>query len=229
MSDTTIKSYKCCYNQFNKSGLSIEQFLLKTKNKRNTLALFRLLYPDETKNFKFPRRIWKPKILPSKEQLRIFYNALPDREKTIFLLLAESGLRINELLNSDIDGNMLIPKSHTGSTKHSFISFFNTSAVSIPKISAKRVQYIFKETSKKTGIMIYPHLLRSVFAREMSLAGCPSHYIDAFCGRTPQSVLARSYTDYSPETLKAIYDKFCPKSLISNSALNDSDFFNTKK
>ena len=28
--------------------------------------------------------------------------------------------------------------------------------------------------------------------------------IDAFCGRTPKSVLARHYTDYSPELVKRI-------------------------
>lgn len=138
--------------------------------------------------------------------LRI-YSTQQDREKTIFLLLGESGLRINELLHADIDNKMLIPKPHQGSTKHSFISFYRTDIVSIPKISAKRVQYIFKQTSIKTGVKIYPHLLRSVFVREMSLKGCPSHYIDAFCGRTPQSILSRCYTDYSPETLKEIYTK----------------------
>ncbi len=92
LSDKTIKSYKCCYNQFNKSGLSIEQFLLQTKNKRNALALFRLLYPDETKGFKFPRRIWKPKMLPNREQIKTFYDALPEKYQPIFVLLYESGL-----------------------------------------------------------------------------------------------------------------------------------------
>jgi hypothetical protein len=32
-------------------------------------------------------------------------------------------------------------------------------------------------------------------------------YVDAFCGRVPQSVLARHYTDFSPERLKEIYDQ----------------------
>jgi integrase len=77
----------------------------------------------------------------------------------------------------------------------------------IPKISIKRVQFLFDEASKTTGIKIYPHLLRSVFAREMSKAGVQDRFIDAFCGRIPQSVLARSYTDYSPEVLKEIYSK----------------------
>ena len=35
----------------------------------------------------------------------------------------------------------------------------------------------------------------------------PYRYIDAFCGRVPISVLARHYSDYSPEVLKEIYDK----------------------
>jgi len=30
--------------------------------------------------------------------------------------------------------------------------------------------------------------------------------VDAFCGRIPRSVLARHYTDYSPNVLKEIYD-----------------------
>ncbi|MEM3506079.1 MAG: hypothetical protein QW589_01440 [Candidatus Bathyarchaeia archaeon] len=32
-------------------------------------------------------------------------------------------------------------------------------------------------------------------------------YVDAFCGRVPRSILAKHYTDYSPERLKEIYDK----------------------
>jgi len=41
----------------------------------------------------------------------------------------------------------------------------------------------------------------------MGELGVPDRYIDAFCGRVPKSVLARHYTDYSPERLKRIYDK----------------------
>ena len=32
-------------------------------------------------------------------------------------------------------------------------------------------------------------------------------YVDAFCGRVPRSVLARHYTDFSPERLKRVYVK----------------------
>jgi intergrase/recombinase len=37
--------------------------------------------------------------------------------------------------------------------------------------------------------------------------GISETYVDAFCGRVPKSVLARHYTDFSPEKLRAIYEK----------------------
>ena len=49
--------------------------------------------------------------------------------------------------------------------------------------------------------------LREWFCCEMGNLRVSDRYIDAFCGRTPKSVLARHYTDYSPERLKRIYDK----------------------
>ncbi len=94
-----------CYKQFKASKQTLIDFYLNNRNKRNNLAMFRLLYPNETKGFKFPRRIWKPKILPSNQQIRIFYDALPEKYKPIFILLYESGLRIGELLDCDIDRN----------------------------------------------------------------------------------------------------------------------------
>jgi hypothetical protein len=41
----------------------------------------------------------------------------------------------------------------------------------------------------------------------MGKLGLADRYVDAFCGRVPRSVLARHYTDFSPERLKEIYDK----------------------
>jgi intergrase/recombinase len=63
------------------------------------------------------------------------------------------------------------------------------------------------EARKKTGINITPQILREWFACEMGRLGVPDRYVDAFCGRVPRSVLARHYTDFSPEKLKEIYDK----------------------
>ena len=41
----------------------------------------------------------------------------------------------------------------------------------------------------------------------MGRLGVPGRYVDAFCGLVPQSILARHYTDFSPERLKEIYDQ----------------------
>ena len=41
----------------------------------------------------------------------------------------------------------------------------------------------------------------------MIAKGVSDSYIDAFCGRVPKSVLARHYTDFSPEKLEEIYEK----------------------
>jgi len=41
----------------------------------------------------------------------------------------------------------------------------------------------------------------------MMRLGVSETYVDAFCGRTPKSVLARHYTDYNQEKLREIYRK----------------------
>jgi len=128
-------------------------------------------------------------------------------------MLASSSLRVSEFLDADIYKNnrMLIPKSHEGSTKRAWVSFYNEEAEvllkdEVPKITVSGLNHAFKKVSNKTGIHIYPHLLRAVFAQEMGLRQVPDRYIDAFCGRIPSSVLARNYSDYSPEVLKKVYE-----------------------
>jgi len=221
LNDATINKHIAYSETFYKSELSVQEFLHKIKQTKSlsTYAyylktlniLFRdfLKQPELIQDFRFPKKQYKPKILPNKEQLGIFYSALPDKYKPIFLALASSGLRINELLNSRIEGNMLIPPQHNGSTKGAWISFINDETMSLvlPKVQACIVARTFRKAAKKTGIHIYPHLLRSVFAQKMAMSGIPDRYIDAFCGRIPQSILARNYTDYSPEVLKEIYSK----------------------
>ncbi len=176
--------------------------------------MLKALCPELVKDYRFPRIVQKPKILPNKEQIKIFYNALPDKYKGIFLALASSGLRVSELLSADIDksNRMLIPQAKAGATKHSWVSFYSKEAAALlengfPQITVDGLSHVFKRVSKKTGIRIYPHLLRAIFAREMSLRGVQDRYIDAFCGRVPGSVLARHYSDFSPEVLKEIYEK----------------------
>lgn len=117
------------------------------------------------------------------------------------------------MLTAEIDrkNRMLIPESHQGKTKNSWVSFYNMEAESLLNdyvpMHKDTISHLFYDVSVTTGININPHLLRSVFAREMAKAGVQPQFVDAFCGRIPQSVLARSYTDYSPEVLKEIYLK----------------------
>jgi site-specific recombinase XerD len=110
---------------------------------------------------------------------------------------------------------MLAPKSHNVSTKHSWISFYNEETENMLnkyqdnpfETSRNTVAHVFRDVANKTNIDMSAHTLRSVFTREMSRAGDQDRYIDAFCGRVPGSVLARHYSDYSPEVLKEIYSK----------------------
>jgi intergrase/recombinase len=68
------------------------------------------------------------------------------------------------------------------------------------------VNKTFHDLSEESGVKITPQMLRRWFASEMASLGVDATYIDAFCGRTPTSVLEEHYLDYSPRKLKQIYD-----------------------
>jgi len=171
-----------------------------------------------------------PKTIPSKEMLQQFFYALKNlRDKVLFLLFASSGLRKTEVLSLRLDDldrtkRMLVPKSHEGneSTKRCWVSFYNDEAENVLEqfLNAKNCCHSklfelsintnlksWKKASEKTGFHITPQMLRVWFCSEMLKLGVQEIYIDAFCGRVPRSILARHYTDYSPERLKEIYDK----------------------
>ena len=116
---------------------------------------------------------------------------------------------------------MLLP-NHNSRTKKSYITFYNEEteeALNLwlkirPERSdrlfpmrTKEKNSIFVETKRKTGLNITPQVLRKWFSVAMGRAGVPDRYVDAFCGRVPRSVLAKHYTDFSPERLKEIYQK----------------------
>jgi len=63
------------------------------------------------------------------------------------------------------------------------------------------------ECKCEIGLSSPSQLLRLWFISEMARPKAPDGYVDAFCGRVPMSIPAMHYTDYSPETLKEIYDK----------------------
>jgi len=194
----------------------------------NQIKALRVFFRDFLKSgylvesFKLPNNGYIPKIIPSKKKVQQFYSALESlRDKTLFLMFATTGLRKAEVLSLtledlDMERRMVIPKNHRGNkgTKRSWISFYNDEVeealkkylagknnhnLTIFDLSIKTNLKNWKKASKKIGFQITPQVLRDWFCCEMGRLSVPDRYVDAFCGRTPKSVLSRHYTDYSPE------------------------------
>ena len=182
--------------------------------------------PDLVKSFRFPRKSFKPRIIPTKTQVQQFYHCLENTlQETIYLTYATSGLRKSELLGlelADVDlaKRMIVPRRGSSSSKNVWVTFFNYEAEDkirevlecsnsnkLFNISKKGFKKMWVRARNKSGIKITPQVLRDWFCVEMGELGVPDRYVDAFCGRVPRSILARHYTDYSPERLKRIYDK----------------------
>jgi len=187
------------------------------------------------KEFKFSKTRAKPKVIPSDEQIAEFCSLLPYQVQMVFLVMHNSGLRIGEVLSLklsdiDFDTNMIDASNvHKGETKSSWISFFTEQTSDFldnytlssefdfgdddPKlfsVSARSVQQAFKKASGELNVSINPHLLRTVFAEKCEKAGMDDKYVNAFCGRISQGMIAKHYTDYSPTKLREQYDKVEP-------------------
>jgi integrase/recombinase XerD len=188
-----------------------------------------LKMPEVIASFKFPHQTFKPKQIASKEQLQQFYHCLEKpKEKALFMLYATTGLRRDEILSlkpEDIDFNkrMITPNNHNGETKKSWVSFYTEEAEQALRryLDSKKhsrserlfpmqrdeVVELWKSAREKTSTDITPQKLRQWFCSEMLRLGVSETYVDALCGRVPKSVLARHYTDFSPEKLRDIYRK----------------------
>lgn len=212
----------------NNGSVSLYKFHLSSLKRfyRDFLGMKELV-----ESFKFPKQDYIPKPAKSKTQLQRFYRGFTEpMERALFLMYATSGRRNEELVKqllNDIDEEkrMLKPRTEEqpNQTKHVWYSFYNDEAERelrkylesrktdkdqrIFPICKKTVNNIFIKNSERTGIKITAQDLRNWFCNEMGTLGVQDRYIDAFCGRTPKSVLARHYTDYAPERLKQIYDK----------------------
>jgi integrase/recombinase XerD len=177
--------------------------------------------------FKFPYIPFEFKWIPRREELKKFYKSLKNNKaRTLFLIYASSGLRRSEVLSlkkEDVNfkQRMIIPSKRSSRTKVSLVSFYNNETEEVLEtymrnrkrksdklfpIHREKFRKIWTEAHKETGLHITPQVLRKWFSSEMAQLGVPDRYVDAFCGRTPKSVLARHYTDYSPRKLKEIYD-----------------------
>jgi integrase len=184
--------------------------------------------PELIESFKFKQPEFKEKRIPSKIELKQFYEALPNIEhRAVFLAFASSGLRAREIVSLtirdiDLEQRRLYSAKHSTRTKKVGCGFFNEETAKIIRQmlkgkhlreddrvfpSYKSIRQTWKSVSEQCGIKITPRILREWFCSEMGRLGVPDRYIDAFCGRVPKSVLAKHYTDYNPETLKEIYDK----------------------
>ncbi|MFC1802681.1 tyrosine-type recombinase/integrase [Thermoproteota archaeon] len=175
--------------------------------------------------FRHPYRPFTPNIIPSKDEVRNLYKLLPtSKMKAYYLLIASSGLRKSEILSLnisdiDFDQRMIIPRTRS-SSKHTWISFYNEEAeLALREYLGERTegklftwgapQWLrdWKQVKSRAETWITSKKLRMWFCSEMSTLGLPDRYVDAFCGRTPKSVLARHYTDFNNNRLKEIYDK----------------------
>lgn len=184
---------------------------------------------DLAQSFKVPQTPFRPKRVPTKEQLRQFYAALEaPQERALFLTYATTGLRRGEVLSLtigdiDLERRIVIPNVASSTSKRRWTSCFNQETEQALReylngrdgadtgarlflISDRKEKQMFKRGSEAANFKIGPQLLRDWFCSEMGELGVADRYVDAFCGRVPRSVLARHYTDFSPERLKRIYD-----------------------
>jgi integrase len=227
--------------------LDIRGYLQKRMNSKsisttnNDLKSFKRFFrdymerPEVVKGFRFPQTPFKPKIVLSKSQLQLAYRTInSDVGRAVFLFYASTGLRRSEVLGLTVDEvdfkkRMVIPHCHNGRSKHSYVSFYNeetedalekvvNESGQLFDISDRQFRKIWKNASKQTGLTVSPQKLREWFCCEMGSLGVSDRYIDAFCGRTPKSVLARHYTDYNPERLRKIYEEADLKVLTFTSA-----------
>ena len=180
-------------------------------------------------SFRFPSIPYKMKKIPSKEELDRFYSKLRTiREKVMFKMFLTTGLRKSELLelklgDIDFEKRMIRPSKSTR-TKTQGLTFYTqevelelkkylstrkglTPDSKVFNIGRAKLGDTFTKASRESGIHLTPQMLREWFCSEMLSKGVQEVYVDAFCGRVPKSVLARHYTDFSPDRLKEIYDK----------------------
>lgn len=209
--------------------LESEKPMSRSKH-QNIISALRVFFreyveTDVAESFRIPSVGPTPTKVPSKEELKTFYGYLESvRLRAMFLVYATSGLRSGEVLGlgmEDVDLNrrMLTPKSRS-ETKRTWVSFYNDEAEEelqkfLPErkdgddrlfqINKNQLNQGFNRASEASGVKITAPKLRKWFASEMATLGVDSTYIDAFCGRTPQSTLEKHYLDYSPRKLEEIY------------------------
>ena len=201
----------------------------------NAIKTVRVIYrryfdSDIADSFKIKPSPPKPKKVPQRDELQQIYDALDaEADRVAFLLLATSGIRRGELMeltpgDLEPDGRTIYPSTEDGqTTKRQWVTFYNTEAEdhllntydlqAMPddepflNCSGRTLTRHIREASRDAGTMkVTPQVLRIWFCNEMNRLGVADRYIDAFCGRTPKSVLAKHYSDYTPRKLQEVYE-----------------------
>jgi integrase len=243
LSARTVEGYSYLIKRYSKLNQDhttegIREFLSSVKDKEgaypNYIKALRRFFrdykkrPDLVASFRFPASKFNPIEVPTKADLREYYSYIKRPTiRALFLVLASSGLRLNEVLSltmGDVDftTRTIRPKQHSGKTKSSWISFFNQEAEQaimdylkesgiitgrIFPISDRVAEKNFLRISKASKIKITPRKLRAWFSTQLADLGVPDRYVDALTGHTPKSILAKHYTDYSPTRLRETYER----------------------
>jgi integrase len=201
----------------------------------NAIKTVRVIYgryfdSDIADSFKVQPTPPKPKKVPQKEELQRVYHALDkDTDQVAFLILATSGLRRRELMELTPDDlepadQAIYPSTEDGqTTKRQWLTHYNDEAdarlrdvFSLDSMDADEplftcsgrtlTRHIREASNEVESLKITPQVLRIWFCNEMNRLGVADRYIDAFCGRTPKSVLAKHYSDYTPRKLQEVYE-----------------------
>ncbi len=170
----------------------------------------------------------KTQKLPNNKELSTFCSELQTVEmQLVFLICFNSGLRVNEVLQIELDKinydlNCIdVSDIHQGDTKSSWFGFFTEQTReylegyiegdvldnSLFTINYGQVYAEFKRVSEITGIELTPKSLRMIFVERCIDCSIDKNVIDIFEGRIPKGVQSKIYRNYSPERLREHYDK----------------------
>ncbi|MCP8309630.1 MAG: tyrosine-type recombinase/integrase [archaeon] len=204
---------------------------VKNPNTRGNMAkvarhLLRFLGHDESE-IEIPKPTPNPIFLPSKEQIMAFYHELPERSKIAFLILASSGMRPIEMLPlrvMDIKvynevGVINLSQIHEGDTKRSWMACVNNEVLSwikehdikpedrIYPYSKRVLNKDFQLASKKSGIHMYPYMLRDLFLNETRKRGMPREWRLVLTGHILRDVLQDHYELREAEEAARVYNQ----------------------
>ncbi|MCP8308049.1 MAG: hypothetical protein H3Z53_12340 [archaeon] len=206
---------------------------VKNPNTRGNIAkvarhLLRFLGYDEIETIiEIPKPMPNPIFLPSNEQITIFYHELPERTKIAFLILASSGMRPIEMLPlrvMDIKvyeevGIINLSRIHQNEIKRSWLACVNSEVLSWIKehnllqedrvypYSKRVLNKDFQIASKKSGIHMYPYMLRDWFLNETRKRSMPREWRLVLTGHILRDVLYDHYELRDAEEAAKVYSQ----------------------